>query len=152
MIFPDDGDAVPFWYSISTDSLAAKRSIWMVPENLALFDYLLIGEHLDQIRSLFDLRESVFLYRTSQLLHLLDLADDSDRFARYCSHEMRKKTCLVIALLPNPKVLILDAIFEGLDPIMTKTAKKSLQASSHERDNKFLTTNVLTAATDLVKQ
>ena len=97
----------------------------MDPENLALFEHLLIGEHLDQIRSLFDLRESVFVDRTSQLLHLLDLADDFDRFARRCSHGTQKETCLAIGLLPNPKVLILDATFEGLDPIMTKTAKKA---------------------------
>jgi ABC-2 type transport system ATP-binding protein len=64
---------------------------------------------------------------------------------------MRKKTCLAIALLPNRKVLILDRPFEGLDPVMTKTVKKALKQAAMGETTIFLTTHVLTAATDLVQ-
>ncbi len=152
MISPDDGDAVILGHSIRTDSLAAKRLIGVVPDNLALFEYLSIREHLDLIRSLFDLREEAFLHRSSKLLHLLDLADDSHKLARHCSYGMRKKTCLAMALLPNPKVLILDEPFEGLDPVMTKTVKNALKQAAARGTTIFLTTHVLNAVTDLVER
>jgi ABC-2 type transport system ATP-binding protein len=152
IISPDDGDAVILGHSVRTDSLAVKRSIGVVPDNLALFEYLSIWEHLDLIRSLFGLREEVFVHRSSQLLHLLDLADDSRKLARHCSYGMRKKTCLAMALLPNPKVLILDEPFEGLDPVMTKTVKSALKQAAARGTTIFLTTHVLNAVTDLVQQ
>jgi ABC-2 type transport system ATP-binding protein len=85
MISPDDGDAVILGLSIRTDLLAVKRSIGVVPDNLALFEYLSIWEHLDLIRTLFNLPQEVFLHRSSQLLHLLDLVDNSGKLARHCS-------------------------------------------------------------------
>jgi ABC-2 type transport system ATP-binding protein len=152
MIPPDDGDAIILGHSIRTDSLAVKRSIGVVPDNLGLFEYLSIWEHLDLIRSLFDLRKEEFLHRSSQLLHLLDLADDTGKLAAKCSYGMRKKTCLAMALLPNPKVLILDEPFEGLDPVMTTTVKKALKHAARRGTTIFLTTHVLNGITDLVQR
>ena len=152
MIPPDDGDAIILGHSIRTDSLAVKRSIGVVPDNLGLFEYLSIWEHLDLIRSLSDLRKEEFLHRSSQLLQLLDLAGDTGKLAAKCSYGMRKKTCLAMALLPNPRVLILDEPFEGLDPVMTTTVKKALKHAARRGTTIFLTTHVLNGVTDLVQQ
>jgi ABC-2 type transport system ATP-binding protein len=57
-----------------------------------------------------------------------------------------------MALLPNPKVLILDEPFEELDPVMTTTVKKALKHAARRGTTIFLTTQVLNGVTDLVQQ
>jgi ABC-2 type transport system ATP-binding protein len=65
---------------------------------------------------------------------------------------MRKKTALAMALLPNPKILILDEPFEGLDPIMCVTVKRALRRAAKKGMTVFLTTHLLHMVDDLVEQ
>ena len=55
-----------------------------------------------------------------------------------------------MALIPNPKVLILDEPFEGLDPIMSRTVEVSLRKASERGLTILITTHVLTAMNDLL--
>jgi ABC-2 type transport system ATP-binding protein len=149
---PDDGDAFIMGKSIREDELAVKQMIGVVPDDLALFEHLSIWEHLDLVRALFDLDDDVFRHRSAQLLQLLDLSADARQLARHCSYGMRKKTSLAMALLPNPRVLILDEPFEGLDPVMAVTVKRALRSAAGKGTTVFLTTHVLNAVNDLVQQ
>lgn len=90
--------------------------------------------------------------RSGQLLKLLDLAGDAHRLARKCSYGMRKKTALAMALLPNPRVLLLDEPFEGLDPVMTVTVKCALKQAAQGGITVFLTTHALEVATEVIQQ
>lgn len=150
LIAPDSGEAWLMGQSICADATAIKRMIGVVPDNLALFEYLSIYEHLDLVRSLFDLEEEVFSHRSTQILSLLDLAADARQIARHCSYGMRKKTSLAMALLPNPKILILDEPFEGLDPVMCVTVKRALKRAAQNGTTIFLTTHVLNSIGDIV--
>jgi ABC-2 type transport system ATP-binding protein len=63
---------------------------------------------------------------------------------------MRKKTALAMALLPNPKFLILDEPFEGLDPVMAASVKRALRQAAARGTTVFLTTHMLDAVADLL--
>jgi ABC-2 type transport system ATP-binding protein len=149
---PDGGDAVLMGCSVRQDSLSVKRVIGVVPDSLALFEYLTVGEHLDLVRSLYEIDDTVFRNRCEQLLELLGLSADAGQLARHCSVGMRKKTALAMALLPNPKILILDEPFEGLDPIMCVTVKRALRRAAKKGMTVFLTTHLLHMVDDLVEQ
>jgi ABC-2 type transport system ATP-binding protein len=150
LVTPDEGDAFIGRASILRDSVEVKRLIGVVPDNLALFEYLSIWEHLDLVRSLFEIELDVFKERSTQLLRLLDLSADASKLARQASYGMRKKTALAMALLPNPKVLILDEPFEGLDPVMAVCVKRALKRAASRGTTVFLTTHMLEAVDDLV--
>lgn len=152
LITPSGGECRIMGKAIQRDALAIKKMIGVVPDGLALFEYLSIWEHLDLIRDAFDLSASDFKQRSAQLLQLLDLTGDVNQLAKRCSYGMRKKTSLAMALLPNPKVLILDEPFEGLDPVMTVTVKRALRRAAEKGTTVFLTTHVLHAVDDLVQQ
>lgn len=152
LVAPDGGDCRIMGNAIQQNALAVKKMIGVVPDGLALFEYLSIWEHLDLIREAFDLSTSDFKQRSAQLLQLLDLTGDANQLAKRCSYGMRKKTSLAMALLPNPKVLILDEPFEGLDPVMTITVKRALRRAAQRGSTVFLTTHVLHAVDDLVQQ
>jgi ABC-2 type transport system ATP-binding protein len=151
LIAPDGGACRIMGKTIHQDALVVKKMIGVVPDGLALFEYLSIWEHLNLIRETFGLDDFEFKQRSTQLLQLLDLAGDVNQLAKRCSYGMRKKTSLAMALLPNPKVLLLDEPFEGLDPVMTVTVKRALRRAAQKGTTIFLTTHVLHAVSDLVQ-
>ena len=150
VVTPDAGDVFIGKASIRQDDVAVKRMIGVVSDNLALFEYLSIWEHLDLVRSLFEIEADAFKERSTQLLHLLDLSASAGMPARQASYGMRKKTALAMALLPNPKVLILDEPFEGLDPVMAISIKHALKRASSKGTTIFLTTHMLDTVDNLV--
>jgi ABC-2 type transport system ATP-binding protein len=150
LVTPDEGDVFIGKASICRDSVEVKRMIGVVPDNLALFEYLSIWEHLDLVRSLFEIESDIFKERSTQLLRLLDLSADASKLARQASYGMRKKTALAMALLPNPKILVLDEPFEGLDPVMAVFVKRALKRAASRGTTVFLTTHMLDAVDNLV--
>jgi ABC-2 type transport system ATP-binding protein len=105
-----------------------KRSIGVLPEGLALFDDLTVEEHLALTAGVYGLSRDQAVKRSEELLTRLDLLDGRRRFARACSFGMRKKTALAMALLPEPRVLLLDEPFETVDPVAAIEVRKLLTA------------------------
>lgn len=152
LVTPDSGDAFLLGKSIRSETLGVKREIGVVPDDLALFEYLSIWEHLDLVRSVFGLGDEEFRIRAAQLLQLLELSAAANQLSIYCSYGMRKKTALAMALLSNPKVLILDEPFEGLDPVMCVTVKRVLKRAAKAGATIFLTTHILRSVEDFVER
>ena len=94
-----------------------KRSIGVLPEGLALFDDLTVEEHLVLTGRIYGLSREDTRQRAQELLERLDLIEGRRTLARACSFGMRKKTALAMALLYNPRVLLLDEPFETVDPV-----------------------------------
>ena len=65
---------------------------------------------------------------------------------------MRKKTALAMALLPNPKVLLLDEPFEGVDPVTSRTICGLLQQAAHRGTTILFTTHSLHLAQSIATQ
>lgn len=107
---------------------AARRDIGMLPEDLGLFDALTVDEHLDLCGSVYGLDRRETRARTDDLLRVLDLEHGRHTFLDQCSHGMRKKTALAMALLHNPRVLLLDEPFEGIDAASSRAIRDLLAA------------------------
>lgn len=122
---------------------ALKGIAGVLPESLALFDALTIGEHLELTGAIYKLRTTEIQSRTNQLLRLLQLEHGRHTFIHQCSYGMKKKTALAMALLPNPRALFLDEPFEGLDPITARTIRNQLRAISRRGVTVLLTSHIL---------
>jgi ABC-2 type transport system ATP-binding protein len=120
-----------------------KRVIGVLPESLALFDALTVGEHLALTGEVYGLDRPVIRTRTDQLLRVLRLDHGRDTFIHQCSYGMKKKTSLAMALLPNPRALFLDEPFEGLDPITADTIRTQLRAIAQRGVTVLLTSHIL---------
>lgn len=124
-------------------SLEVKRSIGVIPENLALFDHLSAREYLTFVGRIHGLDRETISQRSSELLSLLDLEDDPKKVAIDFSHGMRKKLSLAAALIHKPQLLFLDEPFEGVDAVASRTIRELLLQFTASGGTVFLTSHVL---------
>jgi ABC-2 type transport system ATP-binding protein len=125
------------------DSVAVKRRIGVVPEDLALFDRLTAPETLRFVAEVHGLDTGVARDRAKDLLALMDLESAASTLVVDFSHGMRKKLSLAAALLPAPKLLFLDEPFEGIDAVASRQIKDLLQSFVARGGTIFLTSHIL---------
>ncbi|MCC6586792.1 MAG: ABC transporter ATP-binding protein [Bryobacterales bacterium] len=130
----------------------AKHLIGVLPENLGLFEHLTVEEHLHLSGPIYGLTRRETHSRAGQLLDALGLENARSLFASQCSHGMRKKTALAMALLHNPRVLFLDEPFEGIDPVTSKTIRDLLAALAGRGMTIFMTSHILSIVERLASQ
>ncbi|MGH9523747.1 MAG: ABC transporter ATP-binding protein, partial [Terriglobales bacterium] len=154
LLAPTSGEAVVANTAAVPGSLELRRHIGVLPENLGLFDDLTVEEHLLLTGDMYAVTGNEVRRRMDQLLRLLDLDHGRHTFASACSHGMRKKTALATALLPQPRVLLLDEPFEGVDPVTARAMVSTLKQLSGRGVTTLMATHVLAAveqvATDLM--
>src|SRR5437870_5922766 len=145
LLAPSDGEILVLGKRMRDpqQALEAKKSIGVVPEDLALFDNLTAREHLTFIGRMFLLPPSTIQARIDELLSLLGLAADEKKLTVEYSHGMKKKLALAAALLPNPDLLFLDEPFEGVDAITSRVIREMLAGYVERGSTVFLTSHVL---------
>ena len=124
-------------------SLAAKRRVGVIPENLALFDNLTAEENLTFVGRMHLLPRETLRDRSGDLLALLGLDAEGRKLSADFSHGMRKKLALAAALLPNPELLFLDEPFEGVDAVTSRVIRDLLAGYVAKGRTVFLTSHVL---------
>ena len=125
------------------ESVAVKRRIGVVPEDLALFDRLTAEETLLFVSQVHGIDPGVAKTRAADLLGLMDLKSAGTTLVTDFSHGMRKKLSLAAALLPAPKLLFLDEPFEGIDAVASRQIKDLLQSFVTRGGTIFLTSHIL---------
>ncbi|MCC6343621.1 MAG: ABC transporter ATP-binding protein [Bryobacterales bacterium] len=143
LLRPSSGAATVAGLAVSEQTVELKRRIGVLPEQLGLFDHLTVEEHLHMAGPIYGLSRSETHARASQLLRALVLEHGRDTYADHCSHGMRKKTALAMALIHNPMVLFLDEPFEGIDPVTSKTIHDLLLTLSRRGVTVFFTSHSL---------
>lgn len=143
LLSPDEGQVSIDNIDIQKDPLAVRRIIGVMPEDLGLFDSLTIAEHLELSGPIYGLSLAETRDRSEQLLRVLGLTRSKDTFLSGCSHGMRKKTSLALALLHNPRVVFLDEPFEGIDPTTADTIRDLLAGIARRGITVFFTSHIL---------
>ena len=114
-----DGEVIykDYAYHYPKEAEKIKNEISLMPQGLGLvlYDFLSVKEHFDFFRDLRGLKKDEE-YET-KLLKMAGLYEFQDRLAGNLSGGMRQKLSLILALLPRPKLLILDEPTTGVDPI-----------------------------------
>lgn len=95
--------------------IEAKRVIGYLPDEPIFYSYLSGREILELSAAMHGLAVRAALERTTPLIAKLRLAEDLDNYAEDYSRGMKKKLGLLLALLHQPKLLILDEPTNGLD-------------------------------------
>jgi ABC-2 type transport system ATP-binding protein len=149
LLRPDAGEVRIGSWNVAENPLAVKRMIGVVPEDLGLFDSLTIQEHLELCGPVYGLDLKTTRERTEPLLRTLGLVSGRRTFLDQCSHGMRKKTALAMALLHNPQVLFLDEPFEGIDPVTSRTLRDLLTTLAQRGITVFLTSHILSIVSEL---
>jgi ABC-2 type transport system ATP-binding protein len=140
---PSEGEVRVAGCDPQTRPLSLRRAMGVLPDDLGLFDALTIEEHLDLCGPIYGLSRAETRARTDALLRALGLEAGRHTFLDQCSHGMRKKTALAMALLHNPRVLLLDEPFEGIDPVSSRMIADLLAAAAGRGITVLLTAHSL---------
>jgi ABC-2 type transport system ATP-binding protein len=127
----------------SRQSLDAKRHVGVIPEDLALFDYLSAWEYLTFVGRIHMMPRETIRSRSDELLSILDLHGEEKKLTLEYSHGMKKKLAMAAALLPNPDLLFLDEPFEGVDAVTSRVIRDLLAGFVARGSTVFLTSHVL---------
>jgi ABC-2 type transport system ATP-binding protein len=152
LLAPTSGDAFIAGLDVRTQPLQVKKIAGIVPEHLGLFDSLTVEEHLALCGPIYGLTAEQTHIRAEQLLRVLGLEHGRETFLDQCSHGMRKKTALAMALLHNPRVLFLDEPFEGIDPVTAKSIRDLLATVASRGTTVFFTSHILSIVDRLATQ
>lgn len=128
-------------------SVEAKRSFGYVPELPAPYEMLTVEEHLEFIARAYRLDESWRDYADT-LLCRMELDDKRDKLGKELSKGMQQKLSICCALLPRPKMLMLDEPLVGLDPHAIKVLKEMLTELRAQGCAILISTHMLDSVAD----
>lgn len=120
---PDTGIVSLDGHDPAQEPLLARRRLGCVPEHAPLFDLLTGHEQLTWVGRLYNLPDELRQARISELAAALDLGDALPRRIAGYSKGMRQKLAFAAALLSDPRLLILDEPFEGVDVVAVDAMK-----------------------------
>lgn len=143
LLRPSAGRAEILGRDLAREPLAVKRSLGVVPEQLALFDRLTGPEYLAFVARMYGVPRREVSTRAAELLELMDLDGAPRKLIVDYSHGMKKKIALAAALIHRPEVLFLDEPFEGIDAVASREIKDLMLQLVSRGVTIFLTSHVL---------
>ena len=109
-----------------------KRILGYVPEEPYLYSYLTGPEYLQLVGRLRGLPEAVLDDKIDRFMQLLGIYDDRYQTLSSYSKGMRQKILIAASLLHNPRIVILDEPFSGLDVSAARVLKGFVRALADE--------------------
>jgi ABC-2 type transport system ATP-binding protein len=152
LLAPDAGTISVFGHHLAQDPLAAKAVVAWMPDEPLIYDKLTPLEYLEFIAGLWSVEGAVAAARAEDLLKWLDLWAVRDARCETFSRGMRQKTALAGALLHEPRLLLLDEPFSGLDASVARQVKDLLVEKTRAGATVVLTTHVLEIAERLAER
>ncbi len=143
LVRPDAGAVEVCGVRVADDVITTRRAMGVMLDPLQLFERLTAWEFVQTIGTLRDLESAVVADRAAELFAVLPLDEDAHRPIAGYSHGMRKKTALAAALLPRPRLIMLDEPFEGVDPISTRAMRLMLDRFRAGGGTVVLSTHVM---------
>lgn len=145
----DQGEILINGKSIQTDPLACKQEFAYIPDNPDLYDYMTGIKYLNFIADIFKVNAEERRERIHKYSDLFELtADLAQPIAAY-SHGMKQKLAIIAAWLHQPKLIIMDEPFVGLDPKASHLLKSMMREVCDEGGAIFFSTHVLEVAEKL---
>ena len=145
----DQGEILIDGKSIQTDPLACKREIAYIPDNPDLYDYMTGIKYLNFIADVFGVSAQDRQTRIRKYADLFELTEDLAQPIAAYSHGMKQKLAIIAAWLHQPKLIIMDEPFVGLDPKASHLLKEMMRDICDAGGAIFFSTHVLEVAEKL---
>jgi len=143
LIQPTEGDILLDGQDVRKDFVAFQRQMGYVPEESHVYPHLSGREYLQLVGRLRGLRRRVLEPRMDELLRLFSLWEDRHSPLSAYSKGMRQKILISGALIHNPRVLIFDEPFSGLDVTTALVLRTLLHEMAREQRIVFYSSHVL---------
>jgi len=145
----DAGEITIGGKSIRTDPIACKRELAYIPDNPDLYDYMTGIRYLNFIADIFGVSSEVRGQRIHDYAARFELTDDLAQPIAAYSHGMKQKLAIISAWLHQPRLIIMDEPFVGLDPKASHLLKGMMREFCDAGGAIFFSTHVLEVAEKL---
>ena len=150
MINPTSGTIKVGNYSIQNQSMKVKEILGVVPQDIALYDYLNAKENLSFYGRLYGLSGRKLKNRIEELLKFTQLDEKAmKRHVSTYSGGMKRRVNIAAALLHEPQVILLDEPTAGLDPQNKHALWEIIQELKKKGKTIVLTTHMMEEAEEL---
>ncbi len=145
----DDGDILIDGKSIKTDPVLCKKMMAFVPDNPETYEHMKAIDYINFICDMYDVDNDTREKNIKKYATLFEMQDKLNDTIDSYSHGMKQKIVLISALAHDPKILIMDEPFVGLDPKAVFDIKKILNEMVKEKKIVFYSTHILDVAEKL---
>ncbi len=136
-------------HSVKTEPIECKKVTAYIPDNPDLYENLTGIQYLNFIADIFGISAAEREERIKKYADAFEITDSlGDAISSY-SHGMKQKVAIISALIHQPKLLVLDEPFVGLDPKATFTLKEIMHEMCGKGTAIFFSTHVLDVAEKL---
>ena len=145
----DAGEITINGKSIKEDPLGCKRDIAYIPDNPDLYEFMSGIKYLNFIADIFGVPADVRAERIKKYGDAFELTGDLAQPISAYSHGMKQKLAVISALLHDPKLVLMDEPFVGLDPKAAHILKGLMREICDAGGAIFFSTHVLEVAEKL---
>ena len=145
----DAGEIAVDGHSIKDDPIACKKVMAYIPDNPDLYTFMSGIKYLNFVCDMYGVGKNDREKRIAQYADMFELTGDLAQPVSAYSHGMRQKLAIIAALAHNPKLIIMDEPFVGLDPKASHLLKQTMRQVCDEGGAIFFSTHVLEVAEKL---
>ncbi len=143
VVKPTRGSAWILGYDVVKRSAKAKALIGYLPEQPAIYEILTVREFLSLVGRAYSVPKEALERRIDKYLEWFDLKRFEQTFCGALSHGLKQRVVVCSVLIHEPRVILLDEPFYGLDPASSRLFKEFLKAKSKEGGTILVSTHVL---------
>ena len=146
---PDRGSIRIAGKSVQDDPISCKQDLAYIPDNPDLYEFLSGIQYLNFVADIFGVPQHERQERIHKYAGLFDLTSDLAQPISSYSHGMKQKLAIISALIHEPKLIIMDEPFVGLDPAASHLLKELMREHCQRGGAIFFSTHVLEVAEKL---
>ena len=145
----DEGEILVDGMSVKESPIECKKKIAYIPDNPDLYEFMTGISYLNFIADIYNVSSQDGTERIKKYGDLLELTDDLAQPISAYSHGMKQKLAIISAWIHNPKLIIMDEPFVGLDPKSSHILKEMMRDVCDKGGAIFFSTHVLEVAEKL---
>ena len=145
----DGGDIFIDGKSVKSDPIGCKKEIAYIPDNPDLYEFMSGIKYLNFVADVYGVPAQARNERIKKYGDMFELTSDLAQPVSAYSHGMKQKLAIISALIHDPKLMIMDEPFVGLDPKATHLLKEVMHEKCAAGHAVFFSTHILEVAEKL---
>ena len=149
LLTPDEGEIFVCGHSVKKEPLVCKQCLSYIPDNPDLYEFLTGHQYFSFVADVYKVPADIRKNRIDHYSQMLGITDALAKPISTYSHGMKQKTAIIAALLHDPKLIMMDEPFVGLDPLASHQLKTLMAEHCKNGGAIFFSTHVMEVAEKL---